>query len=311
MTSTNILFVFLSKMYHFSSDNVCRYMSEFATVDDIEFSTMPIIELFGVKGKVIEELSVYEKIDEELCLKNKLAMKKDLLGSGINVVVNEVCIKNNCNVDYALKIIKVELLRYEYLEFWNEVYIQTHFAFTGYAPRIMAAWTCIHVPSGASLISGKAKDATFLGFIMMEKVNFIRNPYPKDINTHGKRIMEAVKALEDAKIVHNDLHIRNLLITATGKIQIIDFGRSIVYDNNNIMLPRFVGSVSDDTCITEKFHPDTDIYNYIIMWLLKSDKLVLGSKWHLEEYIRQNAVSLTERRHLDIKELNEKMQKIK
>ena len=270
------------KKYHFSSKNVCKYMSEDFTIKDIDLHNMPIIELFGVEGKVIKELVEDDKANNMMCLMNKI-QKKEQLGSGISGIVISACIKKDCDVEYATKMITTGISELNYLNFWNEVFVQTYFAFTGYAPRVIAAWTCLN----------KRKNFLY-GHIIMEKV-----PHNEAILSviveNKQRIINAVTELVTSMIVHNDLHYENILITTSGKVQIIDFGMAIVFNTKGKMLQRFLDSNKRTIYPFDKFSPTFDIMNYSIIRARNKKELSLIPKSNLIKYLTENKDKLNER----------------
>jgi tRNA A-37 threonylcarbamoyl transferase component Bud32 len=48
---------------------------------------------------------------------------------------------------------------------------------------------------------------------------------------YGKRVGKGLRKLHDKGIAHQDLHDRNVLITPTGKVKIIDYGKAKDYGN--------------------------------------------------------------------------------
>ena len=281
------------KKYHFSSDNVCKYMSPDFSLGDInkDFSNVNKIELFGVKSKIVTDLSIYTKIDTMSCLKNKVR-GKEKIGEGKYGVVVNACMKKDCDTDFALKTISTELNVNNYMSFWNEVFVQTYFAFTGYAPRIISAWTCLDIHKNK-----------LNGYIIMEKITAIKVT-KKSVTANIKRIEDAIYALFTTMVVHNDLHDENILITARGKIQIIDFGKALVFYTDGTMLPRYENSVARSTYISNVFLTDFDKMNYIIMWLIYvTNDILMISKTGLSGYVRKNKHQLEVTRKIDVIDL--------
>lgn len=53
----------------------------------------------------------------------------------------------------------------------------------------------------------------------------------KKIRDYFYQLMEIFNRLEDAKIIHNDLHLENLMIDENDNLRIIDFGKSKIFED--------------------------------------------------------------------------------
>lgn len=91
----------------------------------------------------------------------------------------------------------------------NEVKCQEIAAADGLAPRILAT---------------TANSITMEYFLAETMLDYLRKrPMPPDLQ---RRVVETWERLIAAGINHGDMDFRNILITATGDVKIIDFGKS-------------------------------------------------------------------------------------
>jgi serine/threonine protein kinase len=70
-------------------------------------------------------------------------------------------------------------------------------------------------------------------FICVTIVGTTLNHHKIDFNQRD-RVFEALKAIHSHGILHNDIREENILVDEKGEIYIIDFGMSIVTNNNNL-----------------------------------------------------------------------------
>ena len=269
--------------YYFSDEKVCNYLNENATISDFSIQNVPKIALFGIKDIVVNDLGVYEeihkkKLKEEDCSKG--IVRKGLLGRGTHGKVFLSCLNEQCTEKYAFKVIELGSGKDDIQDFWNEVYNQVYFSFTGYAPKIIAAWTC--------------KTKKLIGYIIMEKVE-------KSGTLTYENTKNLFSKLKKLKIVHNDLHTDNLIPTKEGP-KLIDFGLSIIFDSKGNPLPRYKYSFALDVYRenSHRFSSNWDKMLYTAYYYIYNKTLFFNDfkKNDFISYVSKNPSSYADRTYI-------------
>lgn len=223
---------------------------------------------------------------EYKCTNNYNLNIKKLTTSGAYGTVSTVCEGKKC--DYIVKAIplKDDSAKFGFL---TEALILPIMSREGISPKLKEIFVCLNV----GFIVMEKWDGSFKELIMDQSVNEIK---------YIPEIFKLVKKMHKKKIIHNDLHMGNILWKKDEKnnykFAIIDFGYSVYFENKNYIVP--INYLASNK-IPNIFLPAYDYYRF-------SDRLDKDGKYFYTAIYEDNILSLKD--FLIIKKYHEYVENI-
>lgn len=182
----------------------------------------------------------------ESCESQYRVMVERGIANGRNANVFEACLKDDYSkaCDYVVRVENAANKSLSSLE--TKYYYQSLLAGANLAPRVLDMWVCRNVPRHSRALASTSKgptseryrnlrgrwdaledDMPYL-FVVMDKVPgvtlnlAIRTMTAADM----ERVWTAIEVMQEYRILHNDLHSENIMITPTGQVLILDFEKA-------------------------------------------------------------------------------------
>ena len=186
---------------------------------------------------------IKKKCETNYVLDNKA---QTLFDSSSYGSLSDVCLNSDCK--YVIKLIKITNSS-DYKDFIREALISSIASRKKIGPKIYDIYTCLN-----------------FGYIIMDRWDgSIKNLITKNLITteRFKKILDTIKNMHNIGIIHNDLHIGNILYKIDNNnytFCITDFGLSSYFENKNVLIPDEYLPRKDFTNI---FYPAFDYYRYL------------------------------------------------